>query len=262
MNGKKAVFFDIDGTIWDYKNYIPDSTREALRRLRKNGHSAFICSGRTRAYIQDPALFELGFDGIVSGCGTMIEHEGEVCLYKILENDLVTRTLKIIRDFGMRPIVEGKDYLYLEYDDFKDDMYGQKLMGEIKDRIRGIEECRGEWECSKLSCDTFGCNIPECREILKDEFDFIVHTNAVIEMVPKGFSKATGMKAVAERLGIGMEDTLAFGDGENDIEMITTAGKGIAMGNGNDHARSVADHVTDSLYEDGIYNALSLYGLI
>ena len=58
---RKAVFFDIDGTLWDFYNQIPESTVSAIRTLRKNGHYAFICSGRARAYIQHPDLFAIGF---------------------------------------------------------------------------------------------------------------------------------------------------------------------------------------------------------
>ena len=73
----KAVFFDIDGTLWDFYNQIPVSTVTAIRELRKNGHYAFICSGRARAYIQHPDLFAIGFDGVVAGCGTHVELDGK-----------------------------------------------------------------------------------------------------------------------------------------------------------------------------------------
>ena len=62
---KSAVFFDIDGTLWNYDKYIPDSTRVAIKKLRENGHLAFICSGRARAFIQDKDLLSLGFDCII-----------------------------------------------------------------------------------------------------------------------------------------------------------------------------------------------------
>ena len=73
MGRRKILFFDIDGTLWTMDGHIPESTREAIRRVRENGHLVFINSGRTRGYIRDPKLFSLGLDGIVSGCGTMIE---------------------------------------------------------------------------------------------------------------------------------------------------------------------------------------------
>ena len=262
MAGKKVVFFDIDGTIWDYTNYIPESTVRAIRALRARGNYAFICSGRCRSYIQNPSLFEIGFDGVVSGCGTMIEQGDQVVFYKELDTALVKRTLDTVRSFGMKPLLEGRDHLYMDYEEFKDDPYGQKLIVEMGKRIKGIRESEGEWRCSKLSCETTASNIDECYEVLKEDYDFIVHTSSVVEMVPKGFSKATGMKRITELLGCALEDTFAFGDGENDIEMIETAGVGIAMGNGNDHVREVADYVTAALEDDGIYKACEHFGLI
>ena len=83
--GIKAIFFDIDGTLWDDKFQIPDSTKEAFKLLKRNGHLTFICTGRTRSYIQDERLLSLGFDGIVAGCGTYIEKDKEIIFYKKIE---------------------------------------------------------------------------------------------------------------------------------------------------------------------------------
>ena len=92
---RKAVFFDIDGTLWDEHFVIPESTKEAIRKLRENGHLAFLCSGRTRAFIQDERLLALGFDGIVAGCGTWIEMDGKTLFYKKLEQELIEDTIHI-----------------------------------------------------------------------------------------------------------------------------------------------------------------------
>ena len=90
----------------------------------------------------------------------------------------------------------------------------------------------------------------------------MIHGDIVIEMVPKGYSKATGIIYLCDKLGINIEDTFAFGDSANDIEMLKCVGCGIAMGNGTDDAKNVADYVTDSLHDDGIYNACKHFGLI
>ena len=66
----KAIFFDIDGTLWDREQRIPESVKKALERLKENSHLFFICSGRTRSFIPDRELMPLGFDGILAGCGT------------------------------------------------------------------------------------------------------------------------------------------------------------------------------------------------
>ena len=78
---KKAIFFDIDGTIWDEKQQIPNSTKEAFQKMKEQGHYLFISSGRTRIFIPDEALMPLGFDGILSVCGTYGEFQKEIKFY-------------------------------------------------------------------------------------------------------------------------------------------------------------------------------------
>ena len=80
---KKAVFFDIDGTLWNYQMQIPESTVLAIRKLRENGHYAFICSGRSRSNIQSPKLLGIGFDGVVASCGAHIDFHKETA-YQVL----------------------------------------------------------------------------------------------------------------------------------------------------------------------------------
>ena len=114
MPKKKVLFFDIDGTIWNEKNEIPESTIDAIRTVRRNGHLAFLNTGRCSSYIQNPDLLSIGFDGVVCGCGTMIEYMGETIFYKRLEEVLVEHTVNTVRRFGFRPILEGRAYLYLD----------------------------------------------------------------------------------------------------------------------------------------------------
>ena len=94
---KKAAFFDIDGTILDEHNFIPRSTIEGIHRLQENGNYAFLCTGRARAFVKDPVLLDIGFDGIISGCGTMVEFHDEVVFYKKLERGLIEKTLAFLK---------------------------------------------------------------------------------------------------------------------------------------------------------------------
>lgn len=254
MGKKKAVFFDIDGTIWNDKNEIPESTVRAIKMLRGNGNLAFLCSGRSRAYIRNPKLFEIGFDGVVSGCGTMVEYGGKTVFYKRLENELVERTILTVRRYGCRPILEGREYLYMDNDEFGDDYFGQKLRAELGKHLLTIAGEWGKWEISKLSCATENADRAACFEALKEDYDFMVHNSSVVEFVPKGYHKGTGIVKICELLGIEISETVAFGDSANDLGMLCTAGVGIAMGNGSDVAKTAADYVTTSMEEDGIWN--------
>lgn len=260
--GKKAVFFDIDGTLWGFDNKIPESAKKAVHELRRNGHLAFLCSGRSRAFIREPGLLNMGFDGIISACGTMIEYHGETVFLKELDSELLVRTVKTLRHFGFRPILEGKEYLYMDLEDFSGDPYGKKLEEEMGEFLRPIDSCWGKWQVCKFSCATVNADQKGCIEALKEDYDFIVHNELVAELVPKGFHKGTGIRKVCELLGLDPADTIAFGDSVNDVGMFEAAGTAVAMGNGTQAAKDAADYVTDSLYEDGIWNACRHFGLI
>ncbi|MCR5397458.1 MAG: Cof-type HAD-IIB family hydrolase [Lachnospiraceae bacterium] len=263
MKDRKIVFFDIDGTLWDENNRIPQSTKEAIKKLRENGHLAFINTGRSRSFVRNPKLFHLGFDGIVSGCGTRVEYDGNVIFYYKLDTKLAERTINKVREFDFRPILEGVDYLYMDEVDFPvGDFYGDKLREEMGKDLLSIEDTWGEWEISKLSCATPPEQIENCYEAVKDDFDFMVHSPTVVEMVPKGFHKGVGIKKVCELLGVPEENTFAIGDSINDLEMLEAAGVSICMGNGTDNAKEAADYVTTDLFDDGIKNALEHFSLI
>ena len=262
MSEKIVVFFDIDGTLWNWHNEIPESTIRAIRSLRQNGHRAFLCSGRSRAYIQNPDLFAIGFDGVVSGCGTMIEYGGETIFYKKLDVDLVEHTVNTVRKYGMRPILEGREYLYMDEREFAKDNYGKKLKAEIGPRLLTIADEWGRWEISKISCATETADREKCYEELKDCFDFIIHDIPVTEFVPKGYHKGTGIAKVCEMLDTDIKDTIAFGDSANDIGMFRAAGIGVAMGNSSEDVKLEADYVTTPVMEDGIWKACKHLELI
>ena len=281
MGRRKILFFDIDGTLWTMDGHIPESTREAIRRVRENGHLVFINSGRTRGYIRDPKLFSLGLDGIVSGCGTMIEanalcrgmsdcrrdisrtvEDENVIFYRKMSEEESQRVVDIVRRYRMKPILEGRDYLYMDLADFAGDRYAEYVRRQMGDALRTISGNRGNWEISKLSCDMKDADKAACFAELEGDYTMIVHNEAVVEMVPKGFDKGTGIREVCALLDTDIQDTYAFGDSMNDFEMIEAAGCGVVMGGGADVVKEKADFVTKELREDGIYYACRELGLL
>lgn len=266
MTEKAAVFFDIDGTIWNYDKYIPDSAREAIKQLRANGHLAFICSGRARAFIQDKDLLSLGFDGIVCACGCHIEIDNKIIYQNIIDKDIARKTVEMIRGYGFKPILEGPQYLYMDDDEFGlDDGFGNVLRRDVGKNLLTVGgDYYGDWVINKMSCATEveADKRLECFDRLSDRYNIIAHDERICEIVPAGHNKATGMLKACELVGVDPKNTYAFGDSENDIEMLEAAHVGVAMGNGTDRAKEVADYVTTDFDKDGIYNGLKHFGLI
>ena len=259
---RKAVFFDIDGTLWDFHRNIPDSTKEAVRLLKENGVYTFICSGRAPAFIKSPELLSLGFDGILAGCGTCVTFGEEEILYKTLPVELIKKTLEVLKKYEMPVVLEGKNYQYVVEADFADDPYLPILKKETGDKLLDIWENDMKWEASKFSATIKRDDFEEALKELSEWYDFLVHGKIVVEGVPKGFSKASGIRTICEHLTIAHEDTYAFGDSVNDLEMLKYVAHGIAMGNATPETKAAADYVTDELHSNGIFNACRHFGLI
>ncbi len=256
------LFFDIDGTIWDYKNYIPKSAITAIKKAQKNGHKCLINTGRARAFVKEQNLLDIGFDGIVSACGCMVELDNKVVFNHLISIPDCIRTIETIRRHGFRTILEGPNYLYMDLSEFQGDMYASKVIAEMGDQLLGITDQWGQWEINKLSC---ACDTPTrdaCFAELSDLYDYMIHSEAVVEIVPKGFHKGTGILEVCKILNVDVKDTIAFGDSANDIPMFDTAGTSVVMGRSSEEARAHADLITDTLEEDGIEHAMIKLGLI
>ena len=262
---KKLLFFDIDGTLWDNRSRIPESTVRAIRRARENGHLAFINSGRSRGYIRAPHLFDIGFDGIVSGDGTMIELPGpgesvchprisrnRVCSYYEIPPEETCEIISLLKRHRFCSILEGRDYLYIDKEDFGDDAYIRHIEEDMGADL--LPMTGGELPViTKFSCDLrHAVDIDEGLRKIGERFDAIRHTDMVIEFVPKGFTKATGIEDVCRLLGASPEDTVAFGDGANDVPMLEYAGYGYAMANACREALACTPLVAPANTEDGV----------
>lgn len=259
---KKAVFFDIDGTIWDEKFCIPDSAIEGIRQLRENGNYAFICSGRSRAMMTSQELFDIGFDGIVAGCGTYVEFQNQVIAEEVMPYELIKKSIKLWKEYQLCGILEGPDCVYYDKKKFQKNPYLKFLEKELGNNLKSLEEINETVKISKGCLLYQGVKKEQLDLLLSDDFELMYHTDFLLEFAPKGFSKAVGIQKACEYLRINHEDTYAFGDSVNDIEMLQHVKHGIAMGNAMDEAKEAADYVTSPLHENGIRDGLRHFSLI
>lgn len=260
----KYVFFDIDGTLWDEKMIVPESTKLAIKMLQEKGHKAFVCTGRAMGNVNDPQFEEIGFDGFIAACGNHVEMDGKILYERNMSYEDVKAIYDISREHNLPIIYEGTKFQWLDREGFDGDTYIDYIVQNLKDAAVFLDECDlSEIEANKFSAlANEQTNYPAVEEALVDRFDFMDHGDGIIEAVPKGTSKATGIAWLCEHLNISKEDTYALGDSINDLEMLAFVGHSIAMGNASQAAKDVAEYVTTHIHEDGVYNALKHYNLI
>jgi Cof subfamily protein (haloacid dehalogenase superfamily) len=262
---KNAVFFDIDGTLWDYYHSIPETTVRAVKELQKNGGLAFINTGRTLSTIQEPELLEIGFDGIIGGCGTYIEYRGKELQNILIPYDMLIKTRGIMKREHFWAFYEGVEDLYIDTEAFGDDPYAVSFQEKLGPHCKDDSELSPSSRINKFSIDYRESTADRVKASLGTMYDLIIHEfpgTHVSEIMPKGCSKGTAIKTICEKLDIDIKDTYAFGDSANDMGMLKSAGHGIAMGNGVDMVKNAAEYITTPIDQDGIMNGLKHYGLI
>ncbi len=258
---KKILFFDIDGTILSHRTYeVSESTQNAIRQAQANGHILMINTGRVNSFI-DKTVANLGFDGFICGCGTHIIYKGEVLFHTELPKDLISQLIKDLRENKIEAVLEGSRKVYYNYHSTSPIIKG------MIDLVNKHQFCVGSWDEPDIMFDKL-CIWPEDDQTLqfyekyKDTLDFIDREGRLYEIVPRGYSKASGIEFMLKKLGIPHENTYAFGDGENDLAMLTYAKHSIAMGNSPQSIKDIVSYVTEDVDQHGIEKALKHFNLI
>ena len=260
---RHMIFFDIDGTLLDEKKgIVPESAVCALQQAKANGHLIFICTGRCKA-IWPQDILDIGFDGVVGGCGTNIYYHGEELFHAKVDKGLQREIADDLLRFHIDGVLEGKSATY-----FRKDYWMPAVKQIFQDNGSFAMECQLFWEDAELDFDKMALWFDESsdmaafREKYKERFDFILRDPTFYEVVPRGCSKATGIEFMCKHLGFDREQTVGVGDSTNDLPMLEYTGISIAMGSGNPDIFPSVDYVTTAVMEDGIEKALQQYKLI
>ena len=249
----KAIFFDIDGTLVSFRTHaMPASARAALMRLREKGVKLFIATGRNMdsiRFIMDEGLF----DGAI-GMNGQLCRIGEECVFA---NPVSREDLQAAVELAKS---------------------GEHTIGFLMERSGFVNraDARVQGACAYANMAVPPEHDPEAAF---DEPVYQIHyyggrgsENALIErtqgllatrwsplfadVYTVGGGKDVGIRAICEHLGIGQGETMAFGDGENDVSMIRYAHIGVAMGNASDFVKAQADFVAGDVDADGLAGAV------
>ena len=259
-----VVFFDIDGTVVDNDTQIiPESTVEALRLLRENGHISVVNTGRPYGHI-DPRIRALAFDGWICACGMEVILNGQYLHRDYPSKEICHRIAEAAHRYGLLIQAESENELF--YDETMT-YSGFSAREAVRLAAKGIKvvpfSAVPDFSFVKfVTHDIEGSDRAAFLAVADAEFDYFIHEGTMIEYAKRGNTKAKGMERLLQALDIPKEQTFAIGDSGNDLPMFAMAGTTICMGNGMDVLKAQADYVTDSVVEGGIYKALKHYGLI
>ena len=276
---KKIVFIDVDGTLVGDHGTVPPSAREACIQARKNGHLLYLCTGRSKSEIYD-FIIDVGFDGIIGAGGGFVEVGEETLYHKKFDINDVKEMVEFFRENEINFYLESNDGLY----------GSEKLKDQIEELLEKVEEEQREMMRENVnhfvSAMTFtepnfyptdmnkacflepkNITFEKIKEKFSEKFGVIQCTvpmfgeNSGEIMIPN-IHKAVAIKELLEHLGMTKEQTIAIGDGLNDLEMLDFCEIGIAMDNAKQELKDIANHITDHADNDGLYNSFKKYALI
>lgn len=247
----KAVFFDVDGTLVSHtRGEVSASTREAVSRLKAKGIRCVVATGRHMSELRKLPVKDIGFDAYIT-------LNGQLCLgrdHTVISSSEITgvdkdRIIRLFEEKEIPIILVEKERMYINFvnreveqtqKDISSDMPERREYtgGEIYQAIAYVGKGREDWLKNILP----GSRITRWND-------------RAVDIISRNGGKVTGIKQYLKENHISAQESMAFGDGENDMEMLEFAGVGIAMGNAEDMVKKSADYVTDSVDNRGIENA-------
>ena len=225
---KKAVFFDIDGTIIDTfngKREISPAVTKAIRDLQAEGNYVFIATGRPYAFIS-PLLWQFGFDGFVLSNGAQIIINNRSVFDDTMDKAFIKHLAEKFDKEGVAYVLEGGHYSYIS--PHGDEMYNYCVSLGISEQLLKREYNIEDIDVYKIEILCQDKRVERCcAEVIKDYPEYGGYysiSDELFEVYNKKNNKAKGIKRTLDILNVPIEDSYAFGDGMNDIEMLEAAG--------------------------------------
>ena len=268
----RVVFIDVDGTLCDSRQRVPDSAVRALAQVRERGHRLFICTGRSVPEVY-PRFFDLGFEGIVGGAGGYAAVGDTVLLDERMPAEHVRVLTALWEDLDAFYVWQGPDQMglsrgYLEFfvpraglnpEDWAE--YAQSVTPFVVDVEGGsFTKVTAYVPPEKASMERVSAALPDGYRAIIGSVGAAGYVP--FEILPDRLSKAVGMEAVCEHIGVPMSRTVAIGDSNNDVEAVARAAVGVSIGDGCEALVEVADIVAPAVGDDGLAWALAAAGLI
>ncbi len=256
----KIAFFDIDGTLVGFgEKEIKDETLDILDRLKARDIKVFVSTGRPKELIYN--LKGYPFDGYITMNGSLVTI-----------GDRVIHSLPIPHESAVK-VAEISERLDIPCVAFFENASGINTENEVTEKINNLIHV-GPFPRIPLSETVRGNEVYQFTTYVTDEQVDMYYRDYVpnvawarwhpdfLDVTPMHSSKGVAVERVCEALGISPEEAIAFGDGGNDIDMLRTAGIGVAMGNATEDVKAAADYVTSDVDDDGLLRALEKFNIL
>lgn len=253
---KKMLFMDLDGTLLDDRKEITPGNRQALEKALERGHGVIITTGRPLKSAMDQAR-KLGLDK--PGC-FLIAYNGAVIYDWEKQEQIFARTLDLSTVLEIFEYVNVKGIHLQTYDTWQvlveprcDNAIVRRYCDLIKMEFRVIGDVRTDLRENPVKVliiepeDRAGIVKlqQELGERMSDKVDTFFSNPTYLEVVPAGMSKGEAVKMLCGMMNVPIENAVAVGDAANDLSMIQMAGIGVAMANGTDEVKAVAQYITE-----------------
>lgn len=269
----KTIFLDIDGTLVADKGTVPESAILAIKQAQKNNHKIVLCTGRSMAEIYQP-IIDIGFDGIIACGGNYVETNNKVLFERAFSNGELSELYTYFNSHNIDFYAEANSGIYASKGCIR---YLDNLVNQIESEL--IKQSINHFKAHIITdVDLFRSDINKIsflgsnHPFIELEKDFGLKYELFDLVVPvfgknsgeisiKGTDKVTGIKLIMEYFNCEHKHTIAIGDGNNDISMLSYVNFGIAMGNATDRLKEVADYITDDVNEHGLSKAFKYLAL-
>lgn len=258
---KGLVLFDYDGTLVDERDaiYTPtDLTRTAIRQLQEKDYLCVLATGRALSYIPEAAR-TLGLDGFVASNGAYVAIHDKPVHHDVFADEELIALMEYMDEHSINYFLEAADYCYvkdLQESEYRHLMELYQLPKEGFIAYRDFNQVRGKVEKITLFFHDRSY-LEEVGHMLEEHYQCSYHRGAdSFDIAHKGVHKGSGVARIVKAYQIPKENTYAFGDGDNDVEMLQSVHCGIAMRKHHPYLDAVADRVCPTVKEEGIYTVL------
>ena len=245
---------DVDGTLLDSRDRIPQETKEKLSKLKEKGFIITIATGRMLKRAEPIAREIMVNAPIICYNGALVVdiYTGRKIFEKAIPHDKLSFLLPLLKSRGYEPVLFPNETLLIEKLNEKTHWYIKLCQGVEYNIVSNMEDFVLTQKVSTLKVIALAdIQHPSPKderllEILEKEYDTSYSDQGHLEITMKSVNKGSALKILSDELRIDRKNIIAIGDGENDISMLKYAGLGSAMGNADENIKNYADYVTVS----------------